>query len=60
VTTSVVEQQVEELPPTPAEAPTAQAPPTTAEAPPAQRRLPPITTTFVIPEPETGSGGEGS
>jgi len=56
----VVEQQVEELPPTPAEAPTAQTPPTTAEAPPAQRRLPPITTTFVIPEPETGSGGEGS
>ncbi|MGZ8813974.1 MAG: anti-sigma-D factor RsdA [Mycobacterium sp.] len=68
VTTSVVEQQVEELQPTAEEAPpveapsvesTVVAPPTQRQAPPVQRQAP-VTTTFVVPEPETGSGGEGS
>jgi len=68
VTTSVVEQQVEELQPTAEEAPSVEAPPveSTFVAPPTQRqpppvqRQPPVTTTFVMPGPETGSGGEGS
>lgn len=68
VTTSVVEQQVEELQPTAEEAPSVEvpsvestvvAPPTQRQAPPAQRQAP-VTTTFVVPEPETGSGGDGS
>jgi hypothetical protein len=68
VTTSVVEQQVEELQPTAEEAPSIEAPsvepavvapPPQRQAPPVQRQAP-VTTTFVMPEPETGSGGEGS
>ena len=68
VTTSVVEQQVEELQPTAEEAPSVEgtaveatvvAPPPQRQAPPVQRQAP-VTTTFVMPEPETGSGGEGS
>ena len=50
----------------PAPPATVQAPPTTVVAPPPQRQSPPVqrqapvTTTFVVPEPATGSGGEGS
>ena len=39
--------------------PTTQAPPVQRQSPPAPRQAP-ITTTFVAPEPESGSGGQGS
>jgi hypothetical protein len=50
-----------EAPPVTVEEPpaTVEAPPATVEEPPVQRRAP-VTTTFVVPEPESGSGGDGS
>ncbi|WP_006244203.1 anti-sigma-D factor RsdA [Mycolicibacterium tusciae] len=72
---STVTEAAEEAPPSTVEAPpatveappaTVQAPPTTVVAPPPQRQPPPVqrqapvTTTFVMPKPETGSSGDGS
>jgi hypothetical protein len=65
---STVSEAAEEAPTATVEAPTAtveaptatvEAPPVTVQAPPTQRQAP-VTTTFVVPEPDTGSGGEGS
>ncbi|WP_099037097.1 anti-sigma-D factor RsdA [Mycobacterium neglectum] len=58
---STVSEAAEEAPTATVEAPpvTVPAPPATVQAPPTQRQAP-VTTTFVVPEPDTGSGGEGS
>ncbi|MBY0290099.1 MAG: hypothetical protein K2X52_23595 [Mycobacteriaceae bacterium] len=56
---STVSEAAEEAPPVEGPPATVEAPPVTVEEPPVQRRAP-VTTTFVVPEPESGSGGDGS